>query len=53
MVTQYSTGKIQFTGAGVTIRSTPGTYLRAQYSSATLTKINTDEWVIVGDTSAS
>ncbi len=53
MVTQYGGGKVQFAGAGVTIRSTPGNFLRTQYSSATLTKINTDEWVIVGDTSAS
>ena len=53
MVTQYGAGKVQFTGASVSIRSTPGNYLRAQYSSATLTKINTDEWVIVGDTVAS
>ena len=53
MVTQYGAGKVQFTGASVAIRSTPGNYLRAQYSSATLTKINTDEWVIVGDTVAS
>ena len=52
MVTQYGAGKVQFSSSA-TIRSTPGNFLRAQYSSATLTKIATDEWLIVGDTVAS
>ena len=37
---------------GVTIRYTPGDYLRAQYSSATLIKRATDEWYLIGDLSA-
>lgn len=54
-ITQYGTGKTQIvavTPATTTIRSTPGTYLRAQYSSATLIKRATDEWYLVGDLSA-
>jgi hypothetical protein len=34
---------------GVTINATPGLKLRAQWSSATLVKRNTDTWVLVGD----
>jgi hypothetical protein len=37
---------------GVTINSTPGLKLRAQWSSATLIKRATDTWVLVGDLSA-
>jgi hypothetical protein len=37
---------------GVTINATPGLKLRAQWSSATLIKRNTDTWVLVGDLSA-
>lgn len=54
-ITQYGAGKTQIvaaTPATTTIRSTPGTYLRAQYSSATLVKRATDEWYLVGDLSA-
>ena len=54
-ITQYGTGKTQIvavTPATTTIRSTPGTYLRAQYSSATLIKRAADEWYLVGDLSA-
>jgi hypothetical protein len=36
----------------VTIVSTPGLKLRARYSSASLIKIDTDAWVLVGDLSA-
>lgn len=47
---QMGTGGVQFAGAsGVTIRSNPGPRLRGQYSSATLLKVNTNEWLIVGD----
>ena len=38
--------------SGVTINSTPGLKLRAQWSSATLIKRATDSWVLVGDLSA-
>ena len=37
---------------GVTVNSTPGLKLRAQWSSATLIKRATDTWVLVGDLSA-
>ena len=39
-------------GSGVTLRSTPGLKLRAQYSSVTCIKIATDEWILVGDLEA-
>ena len=55
-ITQYGTGKTQIvavTPATTTIRSTPGAYLRAQYSSATLVKRATNEWYLIGDLSAS
>lgn len=37
-------------GAGVTIRTPSTLILRAQYSSVTLRKRATDEWVLAGDT---
>ena len=55
-ITQYGTGKTQIvavTPATTTIRATPGSYLRAQYSTATLIKRATDEWYLIGDLSAS
>lgn len=52
-IIQQGAGKTQIAGAvGVTLRSTPGLYLRAQYSSATLIKRATDEWYVIGDLSA-
>jgi hypothetical protein len=36
----------------VTLHYTPGAKLRAQYSSATLFKRNTNSWILVGDLSA-
>ncbi len=38
--------------AGVTILKTPGLKLRTTYSSATLTKVATDTWLLAGDLSA-
>lgn len=55
-ITQYGTGKTQIvavTPATTSIRSTPGNYLRAQYSSATLIKRAANEWYLIGDLSAS
>jgi hypothetical protein len=50
---QYGTGRTQFVEAsGVTIRATPGKWLRAQYSVATLIKRATNEWILFGDLSA-
>ncbi len=49
-VVQLGAGQVTITaGSGVTLRSTPGLKLRAQYSSCTLTKIATDEWLVIGD----
>jgi hypothetical protein len=46
-------GKVQIIGAGTaSIVGTPGYFLRAQYSSATLIKLdNADNWALVGDLS--
>jgi hypothetical protein len=42
-----------FAGAsGVTLLATPGSKLRALYSSATLTKVATDTWLLAGDLKA-
>lgn len=47
------TGTVQVVGAGTAvIVGTPGFYLRARYSSATLIKLdNADNWALVGDLS--
>lgn len=54
-IIQYGTGKTQVipVSGTVTIYATPGTYLRAQYSSATLLKCDTNIWMLMGDLSAS
>ena len=49
---QTGAGQVTVGGASVTLNGTPGTKLRAQWSSATLIKRATDTWVIVGDLSA-
>ena len=38
--------------AGVTVNATPGKILRAQWSSATLIKLDTNMWVAIGDLQA-
>jgi sporulation protein YlmC with PRC-barrel domain len=46
----YGTGRTQVVGdTGVTVRATPGTFLRTQYSSAVLIKRDTNEWYLLGD----
>jgi len=55
-IIQYGSGKTQVVGASgsVIIYSTPGSYLRAQYSSATLLKCAAaNTWMLMGDLSAS
>jgi sporulation protein YlmC with PRC-barrel domain len=55
-IIQYGTGKTQIVGASgsVILYSTPGAYLRAQYSSATLLKCAAaNTWILMGDLSAS
>lgn len=51
-ILQTGAGQITVGGAGVTINSTPGLKLRAQWSSATLIKRAANTWVLVGDLSA-
>ena len=54
-ITILQTGSGQTTivpAVGVTINSTPGLKLRAQWSSALLIKRGTDSWVAIGDLSA-
>ena len=50
--TQLGVGMVGFTaGSGVTILTTPGQYLRTQYSAATAIQITTDTWLLSGDLS--
>lgn len=51
-ITILQTGSGQTTltpGSGVTVNATPGLKLRAQWSSTTLIKRDTDTWVAIGD----
>lgn len=43
------TGAAFVAGAGVTIQSTPGLKLRSLFSSATLTKVGINTWLLYGD----
>lgn len=54
-IIQYGTGKTQVVpvSGSVFVYGTPGTYLRAQYSTATLLKCDTNTWLLMGDLSAS
>ena len=54
-IIQYGSGKTQVipVNGTVNIYATPGAYLRAQYSSATLLKCDTNTWMLMGDLSAS
>ncbi|MFZ9242228.1 MAG: hypothetical protein ACO295_03370, partial [Sediminibacterium sp.] len=45
-ILQTGAGQVTVGGAGVTINGTPGLKLRTQWSGATLTKRETDPWVI-------
>ena len=50
---QLDSGQVTFVGdTGVTVNATPGLKLRAQYSSASLIKISTNTWLLIGDLSA-
>jgi hypothetical protein len=52
-IIQTGAGQTTVTATGgVTINSTPGLKIRAQWSSATLIKRATNTWVLVGDLSA-
>jgi hypothetical protein len=50
---QLGDGQVTVGGSGVTIRTSQTLKLRAKYSGATLLKIATDEWLLVGDLAAS
>jgi hypothetical protein len=51
-VLQKNLGTTTIVGAsGVTVNATPGTRLRARWSSASLVKIGLNEWVVIGDLS--
>ncbi len=54
-IIQYGAGKTQVipVSGTVILYATPGAYLRAQYSSATLLKCDTNIWMLMGDLSAS
>jgi hypothetical protein len=50
---QLGLGQVTVVGdTGVTVYSTPGANFRAQYSAATLIKLDTDTWLLTGDLSA-
>jgi hypothetical protein len=52
-VVQIGTGALEIAAAaGVTVNATPGLKLRTQWSSATMVKINTDQWIVIGDLKA-
>ena len=49
-IMQYGAGQVTISGdTGVTLRATPTNKLRATYSTASIIKIATDEWVLAGD----
>jgi hypothetical protein len=49
-ILRTNTGGVRVVGAsGVTVNSTPGAYLRAQWSAATLFKRAANTWVLIGD----
>jgi hypothetical protein len=51
-ITQIGAGQVTVAGTGgVTVNATPGLKLRAQWSAATLIKIDTDSWLLTGDLS--
>lgn len=52
VIVQNGTGKTRIVGSGVTVLCTPGDYLRARYSSATLLRKNSTTWYLFGDLSA-
>ena len=52
-ILRKGSGTLTVQGAsGVTVNGTPGLLLRAQWSSATLIKLATDSWVLIGDLQA-
>lgn len=52
MVIQTSAVQTTISGAGVSFLATPGLKLRTQNSAATLIKVDTDTWAVMGDLAA-
>lgn len=49
-IIQYGAGQVTVVGdGGVTVRATPTSKLRTQYSTAVLVKLATNEWLVAGD----
>lgn len=52
-IVRYGTGQLTIEGAGgVTVRATPTNTLRARFSTASLVKIASNEWLVTGDLAA-
>jgi len=53
-IIQFGAGKVEVRGfvGVVTVEATPGRFLRTQYSSATLLKLEENRWILMGDLSA-
>ena len=51
-ILREGTGEVTVVGSGVTVRSTPGANLRAQWSSGTLIKLDSSNWLLIGDLKA-
>lgn len=52
-ILQKNTGQVTIAGAvGVTVNATPGLKLRSRWSSATIVKLDTNSWVVIGDMQA-
>jgi len=50
---QTGAGQVTVAGAsGVTVNATPGLKFRARYSAATLLKVASNSWILLGDLSA-
>jgi len=53
LISQLGAGQVTITaGAGVTIRTPQTLLMRAQYTSCSLLKLGTDEWILSGDLEA-
>jgi hypothetical protein len=48
----FALGRVQVRGTGVALNGTPGLFLRAGYSTATLICFGTNNWLLAGDLSA-
>lgn len=49
-VVQYGAGQVTIAaGSGAVVRATPTAKTRAQYSALSVVKINTNDWLVVGD----